>query len=374
MGSMKDSEDIACYFVTKHSWKGKYKRIFSVGSRGITTYNPSSLDVTNQWSYEDFISIAPNVKAPNNNEFVITMKKAQKKSDTMRFSTDHRSDVITEALRFRHKFAEKTLSTKRFNAYKYHWSDSRVPVILEVNPGSLDQVDPASNRLLCCYDYKDMEGFVQVADYPGGMALIHGGHNRLHLFALEQRDELMRSIQVAAADNIGVSVKLRKEPITLEQFVAFRLGKYRMDDSLTSCAEFTVQKISQRMPEPVRRTLCLTETCLVERDPATYNVVTCKPLCDIFAIVRHQQNPQLFSVEYVKGAIRTYSSTDRDALVASLLDGVRASGNLDVHVKMTFTKRGYRLGPFTVSVDEEVESQHMKFIQTPPGKLSTGKV
>ncbi len=25
-------------------------------------------------------------------------------------------------------------------------------------------------------------------------------------------------------------------------------------------------------------------------------------------------------------------------------------------------------GPFTVPVDEEVESQHMKFIQTPPGK------
>ena len=23
MGSMKESEDIACYFVTKHSWKGK---------------------------------------------------------------------------------------------------------------------------------------------------------------------------------------------------------------------------------------------------------------------------------------------------------------------------------------------------------------
>ena len=27
--------------------------------------------------------------------------------------------------------------------------------------------------------------------------------------------------------------------------------------------------------------MCLTETCLVERDPATYNVVTCKPLCDV---------------------------------------------------------------------------------------------
>ena len=34
----------------------------------------------------------------------------------------------------------------------------------------------------------------------------------------------------------------------------------------------------------------------------------------------------------------------RDALIASVLDGVRASGNRDVHVKMKFTSRGYRLG------------------------------
>ena len=56
----------------------------------------------------------------------------------------------------------------------------------------------------------------------------------------------------------------------------------------------------------------------------------------------------------------------RDALIASVLDGVRASGNKDVHVKMRFTHRGHRNGPFTVPVDEEVENQHMKFIQQQP--------
>ena len=53
------------------------------------------------------------------------------------------------------------------------------------------------------------------------------------------------------------------------------------DEALTSHAEFTVQKISPRHTDPIRRTLCLTETCLVERDPASYNVATCKPLCDV---------------------------------------------------------------------------------------------
>ena len=36
-----------------------------------------------------------------------------------------------------------------------------------------------------------------------------------------------------------------------------------------------------------------------------------------------------------------------DALIASVLDGVRASGNRDVHVKMKFTNRGHRHGGYS---------------------------
>lgn len=40
----------------------RYKRIFSVGNAGITTYNPGSMEVTNQWYYHDFINITPALK------------------------------------------------------------------------------------------------------------------------------------------------------------------------------------------------------------------------------------------------------------------------------------------------------------------------
>ncbi|XP_052814797.1 dnaJ homolog subfamily C member 13-like isoform X2 [Mya arenaria] len=365
---MKENRDLACYFITKHSWKGKYKRIFSVGTHGITTYHPQSLEVTNQWSYKEFVSITPNVRAPANNEFLISMLKGRK-TEQMKFSTDHRSDLLTEALRFREQFADKPFVKKRFNARKHHWSDSRVPVTLEVSQSSLNQVD-GSGKVLCSYDYKDMEGLALVSDYPGGVAVIHGGFSRLHLFALEDRDGLIQSVMTAAAEYVGIAIKQRKAPITFDQFVTHRLGKYSTDEALTSYAEFTVQKVSPRHSDAVRRTLCLTETCLVERDPATYNVTTCKPLCDVFAIIRDQENPQQFCVEYVKGAIRTYLSTDRDALIASVLDGVRASGNRDICIRRKKTARGYRLGPFTVPVDEEVESQHLKFIMSPAEKMT----
>jgi DnaJ family protein C protein 13 len=132
--------------------------------------------------------------------------------------------------------------------------------------------------------------------------------------------------------------------------------------------EFTVYKESERHSEPVRRLLCLSEQCIIERDPASYSICTLKPLTEIFAIVRCEENPQRFLVEYMRGPVRAYSSTDRDSLLASLLDGVRASGNVDVCIKMRPTRRGFRLGPFSANIDEEVESLHLKFVyELPPG-------
>ena len=53
------AEEVCSFMVIKHSWKGKYKRVFSVGTTSITTYNPNSMEATNQWNYSDFISILP---------------------------------------------------------------------------------------------------------------------------------------------------------------------------------------------------------------------------------------------------------------------------------------------------------------------------
>ena len=108
-----------------------------------------------------------------------------------------------------------TFHIQKFNCYKYHWSDNRVPVILAVNQGSLDQIDPSSNRVLCFLRLQGygrlskgnvtvLKSFIhtvvqdrmtirmvyylvancielhqQVKDYPGGVAVIHGGFSRL---------------------------------------------------------------------------------------------------------------------------------------------------------------------------------------------------
>lgn len=56
--------------------------------------------------------------------------------------------------------------------------------------------------------------------------------------------------------------------------------------------------------------------------------------------------------------------------MASLLDGVRASGNRDVHVTMRSTPRGLRFGPLHLPVEEEAETNCVKFLLNPPLKHS----
>ncbi|XP_015609793.1 dnaJ homolog subfamily C member 13 isoform X2 [Cephus cinctus] len=367
MMPIKDNQDVACFLVTKHSWKGKYKRIFSIGSMGITTYNPNNLEVTNKWVYADFISVQPtNKNQAGSHEFSITMRK-DRKNDTMKFSSEHRSHLLTEALRFRNQFAEKPKEVLRYETYKHHWSDTSLPVVLEVTPYSLDQLDPTTNMVLASYCYKDFEGLLTMKDYSNGFVIVYGGFGRLHLFASAQMEEIKRKILESAFNNLGITIKALKEPITLDDFVAQRLGKFSGDEHITSVSEFTVHKHSPRHKDLQRRTLCLSDTCLLERDPQTYNICTLRPLADVFALVRDNANPQLFTIQYVNGQMRSYTATDRDSLLASLLDGVRASGNRDVHVRMYPIARGKRLGPLSLPVDEEVEISHVKFLQQPPG-------
>ncbi|KAH0627267.1 hypothetical protein JD844_002784 [Phrynosoma platyrhinos] len=334
--------------------------------RGLMLVPPDNENPVIWWPYGDICSISP-VGKGQGTEFNLTFRKGSgKKSETLKFSTEHRTELLTEALRFRTDFAEGKITGRRYNCYKHHWSDTRKPVILEVTPGGFDQINPATNKVLCSYDYRNIEGFVDLSDYPGGFCILYGGFSRLHLFASEQREDIIKSAIEHAGNYVGISLRIRKEPLEFEQYLSFRFGKYSNDESITSLAEFVVQKISPRHSEPVKRILALTETCLVERDPATYNIATLKPLGEVFALVCDSENPQLFTIEFIKGQIRKYSSTERDSLLASLLDGVRASGNRDICVKMTPTDKGQRWGLLSMPVDEEVESLHLRFLAAPP--------
>lgn len=149
---------------------------------------------------------------------------------------------------FRHLFVDAARDLKRYRAFKHHWSEQRQPVVLEVDYSCLWQRDPTTNSRIACYFYKDIELIAVVSDYPGALCIGHGGSGRLHLFASESRDEIIREILQSSKNNVGIELKPRKDPLTFETFQTNRLGKYSSEEAITSLSEFNVQKISERHP------------------------------------------------------------------------------------------------------------------------------
>lgn len=48
--------------------------------------------------------------------------------------------------------------------------------------------------------------------------------------------------------------------------------------------------------------------------------------------------------------------------MATLLDAVRSTGNMDVHIKSSTAERGRRVVPLYTAVDEETEANLLRFI------------
>ncbi|CAI8058525.1 DnaJ homolog subfamily C member 13, partial [Geodia barretti] len=157
----------------------RYKRVFSIGTKAITTYNPNTHEVTNQWCYNEFVGIAPSPKASN--EFIITMKKGRK-TQQMTFSTEFRPEVLTRTLMFSPLFCEqpRNETDKRFDAAKFHWDEAKVKVLLVVRRYCVSQVD-ITGHTLTDYKYKDIEYMAKVADHPGAFVVAAGGFGRLRV-------------------------------------------------------------------------------------------------------------------------------------------------------------------------------------------------
>ncbi len=159
----------------------------------------------------------------------------------------------------------------RFDACKHHWSGTRLPVTLEVGHGGVSQLEPSTQQTLVCYPFATIDGVATVEGDPQALALATSGFQRLHLFDVIERAEFVRRLQEAALGHVGVAVRSLKPLAGVQSAAAERLGGYGSDEHLTSLVEFVVHKIqSRRHADSVRRLLCLTETCLLERDPDSY--------------------------------------------------------------------------------------------------------
>lgn len=68
---------------------------------------------------------------------------------------------------------------QKFEAFKYHWSETKLPVMLKVTPYSLDQLDITTGQVLASYCYKDIKTIQEVTDIPDGFVVICAADDRM---------------------------------------------------------------------------------------------------------------------------------------------------------------------------------------------------
>eukprot|EP01059_Diplonema_ambulator_P005325 TRINITY_DN15061_c0_g3_i1.p1 TRINITY_DN15061_c0_g3~~TRINITY_DN15061_c0_g3_i1.p1 ORF type:complete len:2419 (+),score=896.10 TRINITY_DN15061_c0_g3_i1:127-7383(+) len=350
-------EFVARYSTIKvHSWRGKLKRIFCIGKNTVATIDPTALfKLTNEWQYGiEFFDTMP--KTGTTLEWTITVGKG-KSSETMTFSSPDRSEILTEIQRQRKKFATRDTNIgQMFGGKKLHWNEEWKPSAFVLAAHGVQQVDPHdSTKVIGCYEYWMIKEIGTMTDIQGGIFIKYSENERVHVYQSDRADELIRRIIEMSQKYIGHAGIKTGESLSATRFEQTRLGKVKLEE-LVSAAEFAVAKVTPRHTVPARRQLCITDQHIVERDPATYNVVTARPLIDIFALVRCENDSQNFMVEYKDNVVKTYTSTDRDSLLAALLDSVRRAGNLHCCIKMARTERGHRTGSIRYPVPEMIES------------------
>ena len=353
-------EFIARYYTIKlHQWRGNLKRIFCIGHNTVATIDPSALfKLTNEWKYGvGFFDCLP--KNGTTQDFTITVGTG--KTETMTFSSPLRAEILTEIQKMRKKFASRDQQTAVISVKKYHWNESWEPAMLALAAHGVLQVDPTDiNITRGCYEYRQIREIGEISDHSGAFYIKYSNQERVHVYSSDRRDEIMRKIPETSQKYIGHHGIKVGEAIKIAEYERIRLGANVLIDDLMSSSEFNVNKVTIRYENPIKRLLCLTDKYLVERDPATYNVVTVTELREIFALVRCDDDSQLFNVEFKNNVIKKYSSTDRDSLLAALQDGVRRAGNMQCCIKMSPTDRGQRTGSLTEPVPEQIESTLLK--------------
>ncbi|KAG5497983.1 hypothetical protein GH5_02779 [Leishmania sp. Ghana 2012 LV757] len=391
----------SCYTVTKHSWRGKYTRIFCVGPQGVATCDVRSLTkLTNYWPYASSVrSIA--AEGAGNGQFLLIIQSPGSKAEELRFSCGsdaERAQLLTDVNRYRLSFDHNyraSLSVQVYGAMKYTISETLRPCTLRVtaigveqlcriadNTSSYANADggaapgakpsgsvTAANRAVGVspeyekvgeYLFCNIRGITSIEARPGSIVIAYGTEMKMHLYDVANVKPLIEAIYRNAKEYIGLPRYREMNVLQQAVFDSERLGIRR--DSLEAVEEFSVLKHSPKQRDgAVRRLLSTTQIALVERDPVTYNPISAHFLRSIFALVRCEDDDQRFLILFKDSPVmKSYQSPVRDTILAHVLTACYSAGDGNVCVMARPLLRRNRLSSLSTPVTEEVESLLLK--------------
>lgn len=311
-----------CLATKVHRWRGKYGRIFELTGKTMRNLDPDTWKVTNEWPWrENFGGVVAD--PADETAMTLTITSGTSKED-MKFTTNARAFLIGEILRI--SAAAVGAEPRSFNAKRICPDGEHVACELKVHPhaATMADVDGMTSKT---FDYVRIAEIGKVADDPQGFFLRYEGV--LYLVTSGQRDALLKAVHKAIAD-LGIpSESVEPDGPAKMAMVQEEVTAAQTDPELS---HFDVRAVIDGHA-PTRRTLSLTATNLVIRDVRSYGIISITSLGRIAGIVRHVSESQRITIEFADGAYASYLCTERDTLLATLLDAARSASVASVQPK-----------------------------------------
>ncbi|WOL19523.1 hypothetical protein Cni_G28321 [Canna indica] len=379
----EEPEYLARYMVIKHSWRGRYKRIFCVSSSGIITLDPSTLAVTNSYDAPaDFEGAAPVLGRGDDvgsQEFTVSVRTDGKgKFKTIKFSSKFRASILTALHRLRWGKLGPGMEFPVLHLRRR--TSTWVPFKLKVTATGVELLEGQSGDPRWCLDFRDMDSpsIILLADSYGNRGAESGGFVLCPLYGRKSK----AFTAVSAASNSGIVSYLTKtakttvgllltvessQTMTIADFINKR-AKEAVGANETPYGGWSVTRLRSaakgtanveslslgigpkgglgEQGDSVSRQLILTKIAIAERRPDNYEAVIVRPLSAVNSLVRFAEEPQMFAVEFSDGCpVHVYASTSRDSLLAALRDVLQSESQSPVPILPRLTMPGHRIDP-----------------------------
>lgn len=343
--------------VTKlRNWRTGYVRLLNFFEDHISTIDPDTHNPTNTWNYTSLVDFG---SVPDKDQIIMQFEK-----DKLKFQCHNvdKARVLTALLECQDAQKLKTATAapppRLVLCNRWTRQGLQSPSALRMTSFGLVEVHPATHQTLQVYRFVDISAISFTSDDPTGLVLHFFHKSSTRLFTTSGRVDLVTSMR-QAYQRLGLELRMT-ESTTTQQWKQSRREQLQLHRQLTMATEYTVTKQSKRHDSAVvgassgwpggvvSRTLCLTGNGLIlEKDPSDGTTVSCRPLKDLYAIVRPVSAGDQVVLEFLGGGhARTYSSPSRDSLIVSLIDAAATLGrNPKVHVS-DVTSAGYNLASF----------------------------
>ncbi|GAB4814092.1 hypothetical protein N2152v2_001138 [Parachlorella kessleri] len=389
----RPTESVARFVVTKLSWRGNYKRLLCITPSAIVTQYADTLAVTNSWAYagdHDLAAIEVGGEHAEGGVFTLHFRRDKKglKSKDAKFACKERAALLS-ALYQNISFAAArgvsglgpTIlgSPDSFSGHKLK-KGQWVPVALRVTAYAVERVDPATGALRWRLEFRHMASPAARLLSPAGttgsgaqldltgtpaapapqgqavFALFRKTGRSPRVYSCRDREGFLKQMQTAALKKLGVTLAVDTNAQLSGPELLVMVGRAERERAAgqgeAPLGEWEVTRVcdmdsagndlaASKMDGAggtgrrvvVQRRLVLTQSGLLERRLATYEVAEWRQLAAVAAVVRYAEDPQWLAVEWTDGApTAVYLTPAREALLAALLDAAQASAGRPIPV------------------------------------------